>query len=298
MSSSVSRYSLAVRFCALLVFGMAVVNAILIFGFAIVPMDDLSGFARVWMTILAVLNGLLVVGVAFQAADAGLAGGPADRSARSRLVAMTGWLPIVAIGIVSLTLVSSSIGRLVGDQAVSSGFTSPRQVVGLLILVGWSLFGWAAVLRWLKQGPSLALTILTRVMEVLALAAMTMDVWDAVLSGLGGSWAIGISGVRVLDAISQALAVVVCVEAVSNPDPSRLNGLLGRGLRGLQVMAWTTLIAQIGTQSLAIMQSGDVALMSLVGPLSSVAGWLLAFNERSLLVATLWAREARVLVSD
>lgn len=293
MSSSVSRYSLAVRFCALLVFGMAVVNAALIFGFGIVPMDDLSGFARVWMTILAVLNGMLAVGVAFQAADAGLAGGPADRSARSRLMAMTSWLPIIAIGIVSLTLASSSVGRLVGDKAVSAGFTSPRQAVGLLILVGWSLFGWAAVLRWLKQGPSLALTVLTRVMEVLALAAMTMDVWDGVLSGLGGSWAIG--GVRVLDAVSQALAIAVCVEAVSNPDPARLNGLLGRGLRGLQVMAWATLIAQIGVQGVAIAQSRDVALVGLVGPLGSLAGWLLAFSERSLLTATLWAREARVL---
>lgn len=297
MVSSVSRYSLAVRFCSLLVFAMAAVNAVLLFGFAIVPMDNLSEFARAWMTLLAVLNGLLVVGVAFQAADAGLAGGPADERARSRLMAMTDWLPLVAIGIVCLSLISSSIGRLVDDPSISAGVASPRQAVGLLILVGWSLFGWAAVLRWLKQGPPLALTILTRVMELLAVAAMVMDVSDGVWSGLSGSWALGMAGVRVLDAVAQGLAVVICVEAVSNPDPARLNGLLGRGLRVLQVMAWMTLAAQCGIQGLAVLQSGDVSALGLVGPLSSLAGWLLAFSERSLLVATLWAREMRVLAS-
>ena len=297
MVSSVSRYSLAVRFCSLLVFAMAAVNAVLLFGFAIVPMDNLSEFARAWMTLLAVLNGLLVVGVAFQAADAGLAGGPADERARSRLMAMTDWLPLVAIGIVCLSLISSSIGRLVDDPSISAGVASPRQAVGLLILVGWSLFGWAAVLRWLKRGPPLALTFLTRVMELLAVAAMVMDVSDGVWSGLSGSWALGMAGVRVLDAVAQGLAVVICVEAVSNPDPARLNGLLGRGLRVLQVMAWMTLAAQCGIQGLAVLQSGDVSALGLVGPLSSLAGWLLAFSERSLLVATLWAREMRVLAS-
>lgn len=297
MVSSVSRYSLAVRFCSLLVFAMAAVNAVLLFGFAIVPMDNLSEFARAWMTLLAVLNGLLVVGVAFQAADAGLAGGPADERARSRLMALTDWLPLVAIGIVCLSLISSSIGRLVDDPSISAGVASPRQAVGLLILVGWSLFGWAAVLRWLKQGPPLALTFLTRVMELLAVAAMVMDVSDGVRSGLSGSWALGMAGVRVLDAVAQGLAVVICVEAVSDPDPARLNGLLGRGLRVLQVMAWMTLAAQCGIQGLAVLQSGDVSALGLVGPLSSLAGWLLAFSERSLLVATLWAREMRVLAS-
>ncbi len=297
MVSSVSRYSLAVRLCSMLVFMMAVVNAALIFGFAVVPMDNLTTFARVWMTLLTVLNGLLVVGVAFQAADAGLAGGPADAKARSRLVAVTGWLPIVAIGIVCLTLVSSSVGRLVGDPPVSAGAASLRQTLGLLILVGWSLFGWAAVLRWLKQGPPLALSILTRVMELLAVAAMIMDVSDGVLSGLNGSGVPINAAIRVFDALAQGLAVVICVEAVSNPDPARLNGMLGRGLRVLQVMAWATLLAQLGAQGLAVVQYGDVSAAGLVGPVSYVAGWLLAFSERSLLVATLWAREDRVLAS-
>lgn len=298
MVSSVSRYSMAVRFCSLLVFAMAVFNAVLVFGLAVVPMDGLSEFARAWMTLLAVLNGLLVVGVAFQAADAGLAGGPADGRARDRLMATTDWLPVAAIGIVCLSLVSSSIGRLFGDQALSDGGATPRQAIGQLILVGWALFGWAAVLRWLRRGPSLALSILTRVMELLAVAAMVMDVSDGVLAGFSGTWAVGMAAVRVLDAMAQGLAVVICVEAVSNPDPARLNGLLGRGLRMLQVLAWATLAAQLGAQGLAVVQSGDVSVMGLVGPLSSLAGWLLAFSERSLLAATLWAREDRLLASS
>lgn len=295
MFEPVSRYSLAVRLCSLLVFGLLVVNAVLIFGFAVVPMDNVSGFARAWMTFIGILNALLVVGVAFQAADAGLAGGPAESSARQRLMGMTNWLPVGAIAIVSLSLISSALGRLFGDEALATGYTSPRQLLGLVILVGWSLFGWAAVLRWLKQGPPTALMILTRVMELLALAALALDLVEALSVNWGTLWGVARAGVGSLDALTQALAVVVCVEAVSDPNPSRLTGLLGHSLRALTVLAWAVLVGQLGSQALALMVSAQSPLLGLVGPLTSVAGGLLAFSERSLLASTLWAREGRLL---
>lgn len=289
MFNSVALYSLAVRAFAVLGFGLALVNAALILGFHAAGGEP--GSMMVSMLWVGVLNALLVVGVAFMAGDAGLAGGPADGAARRRLLGLTSWLPGAAFVVVALNLAVGAFG------IVGGGAGTVRQIVGLLILVGWSLFGWAAVLRWLRQGPSMALYVCTRAMEALALVALVLDLANAGASLTMSAWAIGEGLVRGVDAVTQALAVVICVEAVSNPDPARLNGLLGRGIRALSVLAWGTLAAQAVVQGLAVASGPGLSAMGLVAPATAGAGWLLALSERQLLAATLWAREGRLLGS-
>lgn len=287
MFNSVALYSLAVRAFSVLGFGLAVVNAALVLGFR----GGDAGSAMGWMLLAGVLNALLVVGVAFMAGDAGLAGGPADGAARRRLLGLTTWLPGAAFVIVALNLAGAVFGVFGG------GAVTVRQVVGLLILVGWSLFGWAAVLRWLRQGPSAALSICARLMEALALVALALDLASAGAALTPSAWTVGDGLVRGVDAVTQTLAVVVCVEAVSDPDPTRLNGLLGRAVRALSVLAWGTILAQVAVQTLAVVVGPEISATGLVAPAAAGAGWLLALSERQLLAATLWAREGRLLGS-
>ncbi len=289
MINSVALYSLAVRAFSVLGFGLALVNAALVLGFRSAGGEP--GSSMGWMLWIGVLNALLVVGVAFMAGDAGLAGGPADGAARRRLLGLTTWLPGAAFVIVALNLAVVAFG-IVGGGAVTV-----RQIVGLLILVGWSLFGWAAVLRWLRQGPSAALSVCTRVMEALTLVALALDLATAGASITPSAWTIGDGLVRGVDALTQALAVVICVEAVSNPDPARLNGLLGRGIRALSVLAWGTFAAQMAVQGWAVASGPGLSIAGLAAPATAGAAWLLALSERQLLAATLWAREGRLLGS-
>ncbi len=294
MTPFVSPYSLAVRVCAVLMFFAAGVNAVLIFGFGLVPLEGMTPLSRVWWIALQLLNALLVVGVAFMAADAGLAAGPADGSARRRLLGLTEWLPVAGVVVVVLTLISPTIGRLIGDTNMTAGSSSLRSVVGQLIPLGWALFGWAAVLRWLKQGPGWALMVLTRLMEAMALTAMALDVMTALQVTASTPEAIYTAAMRALDAVAQGLAVVACVEAVLDPNPARLDGLLGQGLRVLVIVAWLVLVMEVGLQIWAFSLPFEVSPAGLLGPLTSVIAWCLAFSERQLLAATLWTRERRV----
>lgn len=296
MYASVSRYSLAVRVLVVLLFVGAIVNTALLFWSGLIPMENATPFNQVWLSAINILNALLVVGVAFMAADAGLGGGPGDAGARGRLLELTQWLPAVAVAIACLPLVSPSVGALVGDKALATTAPSLRAVIGQLIPLGWALFGWAAVLRWLKQGPGWTLQVLTRVMEVLTLSALALDVSSAFVGSLASPESILGAMTRALDAVTQGLAVVACVEAVVDPRPERLNGLLGLALRILAVLAWLVLVLQAGQLVLGLAVQPAAPLYAYAGTLSSLVGWLLSFSERQLLAATLWAREQRLAV--
>ncbi len=291
MLNTVSPYSWAVRVCAVLVSLMSILNAVLIYGFGLVPLTGIAPWEAVWLAALHILNTLLSLGVAFMGAEAGLAGGPADHSARQRLAALTGWLPIAGVLVVSFTLISPGLGQALGTPIL----WTPRQVVGALIVLGWALFGWAAVQRWLRQGSPIALSALTRIMEGLALVALAMDIVQVVSMGLGDVVQVGAALGEALNALTQALAVIVCVEAVSGPNPERLNGWLGSGVRWLTVLAWSCLAVQLGAQVLAIIGRFELSALALLGPLTVAASVSLSFSERLLLAATLWAREQRLL---
>ena len=294
MMTSVPFYSSAVRVFALLTLAMAILNSLVVFSPEFMAILDATLFARGWVAATNVLSGLLVVGIAFMAAEAGLSAGPADPVARRRLERLTEWLPAAAVIIACIYVVTPTIGRLAGESGLADNPATLRQVIGLLTLLGWALFGWAAVLRWLRQGPAWSLRLLTRIMEALALSALVLDLSTAFAGDLttlfGAGWGIG----QAIEAVTQALAVVVCVEVVAMPDLGRLNGWLGRAVRLLTILAWTSFVLQAGLQVAAFVRSPSGGWIDYVGPLTAGVTWLLQLAERMLLTTTIWTRELRV----
>lgn len=294
MMTSVPLYSSAVRIFSLLALGVAILNSLVFFSPEFMAILDVSLFVRGWMVATNVLSGLMVVGIAFMAADAGLSAGPADPAARRRLERLTEWLPAAAVIGACIFLVTPTIGRLAGESGLADNPATLRQVVGLLTLLGWALFGWAAVLRWLRQGPAWSLLILTRGMEALALAALALDLSTAFGGDLSTFGSAGWAVTQAIEAVTQALAVVVCVEVVAQPDPTRLNGWLGQLVRWLTLLAWLAFAFQAGYQVAAILQSPIDSWIGYMAPLTAGVTWLLQLSERMLLTSTIWARELRV----
>ncbi len=294
MMTSVPLYSSAVRVFALLALAMAILNSLVVFSPEFMAILNASLFARGWLAATNVLSGLMVVGIAFMAAEAGMSAGPADPAARRRLERLTEWLPAAAVIVACIYVVTPTIGRLAGESGLADNPATLRQVIGLLTLLGWALFGWAAVLRWLRQGPAWSLRLLTRIMEALALTALVLDLSTAFAGDLttlfGAGWVIG----QAIEAVAQALAVVVCVEVVAEPEPGRLNGWFGQVVRWLTVLAWTSFALQAGFQVVALIQSPIDSWFAFLAPLTAGAMWLLQLSERMLLTSTIWARELRV----